>query len=287
MPLSIPPPAVLDGQITGSRHEPTTPAGRLQLDEDIYDSQDHAEGLGEVNHVASRISAVASNLPQSPFEAVPDGPLDPKGPNFDPQAWIRAFYALHWQGTEAPTKTLGVAFQDLSVYGFGSDTAFQKTVGNVFLDVVPAISRLFGRKATKVQILKSLGGILQPGEMLCVLGPPGSGCSSFLKVLAGETHGLHLDESSYLNYHGITPKEMRSQFRGEASYTAEDDAHLPTLSVGDTLRFAAFARSPRHRPGGMSRGMYANHLADVVMAAFGISHTKDTRVGDNVSHPSP
>lgn len=56
---------------------------------------------------------------------------------------------------------------------------------------------------------------------------------------------------------------MNTCFRGEAIYTAEVDAHFPQLSVGDTLYFAALARSPRCIPGGVSRERYAKHLRDV------------------------
>jgi hypothetical protein len=34
----------------------------------------------------------------------------------------------------------------------------------------------------------------------------------------------------------------------------------PQLAVGDTLYFAALARTPREIPGGMSREEYATHL---------------------------
>ena len=34
---------------------------------------------------------------------------------------------------------------------------------------------------------------------------------------------------------GISPEEMRSQFRGEAIYTAEVDVHFPKMTVGETL----------------------------------------------------
>lgn len=43
---------------------------------------------------------------------------------------------------------------------------------------------------------------------------------------------------------------MAHEFRGEAIYTAEVDVHFPKLTVGDTLYFAARARTPRHIPGG-------------------------------------
>ena len=71
--------------------------------------------------------------------------------------------------------------------------------------------------------------------MLVVLGPPGSGCTTFLKTIAGEMSGLELDLESEINYMGLSPKQMRTRFRGEAIYTAESDVHFPRLTVGDTL----------------------------------------------------
>ena len=78
----------------------------------------------------------------------------------------------------------------------------------------------------------------------------------------------------------MTPKEMHTHHRGEAIYTAEVDTHFPQLTVGDTLTFAARARAPRQLPEGVSKAAFANHLRDVVMAMFGISHTINTRVGN-------
>lgn len=74
---------------------------------------------------------------------------------------------------------------------------------------------------------------------------------------------------------------MHKDFRGEAIYTAEVDVHFPMLTVGQTLEFAAQARSPRHIPGGLTRNQYAAYLRDVMMAVFGISHTVNTRVGND------
>lgn len=74
---------------------------------------------------------------------------------------------------------------------------------------------------------------------------------------------------------------MHTHYRGEAIYTAEVDVHFPQLSVGYTLSFAAQARAPKYIPGGVSRQAYAQHRRDVVMAMFGISHTVNTRVGND------
>lgn len=79
---------------------------------------------------------------------------------------------------------------------------------------------------------------------------------------------------------GISPKTMTKNFRGEAIYTAEQDVHFPALTVGDTLAFAAEARSHRHPPPGLTRHEFALHTRDVIMSVLGIAHTVNTKVGN-------
>ena len=76
---------------------------------------------------------------------------------------------------------------------------------------------------------------------------------------------------------------MHNDFRGEAIYTAEQDVHFPMMTVGDTLLFAAQARTPQNLklPDNVTKKMYAAHLRDVVMATFGIRHTINTKVGND------
>jgi ABC-type multidrug transport system ATPase subunit/ABC-type multidrug transport system permease subunit len=139
---------------------------------------------------------------------------------------------------------------------------------------------LINKRNHRVHILHNLEGLVRPGELLVVQGRPGSGCSTFLKTICGETHGITLDPNSEFNYHGIPFKDMHSQFQGEVVYTAEQDVHFPQLSVGVTLEFAALARTPRHPPGNIDRRAWAKHIRDVYMAIFGISHTVNTKVGN-------
>ena len=59
------------------------------------------------------------------------------------------------------------------------------------------------------------------------------------------------------------------------------DRHFPHLTVGQTLEFAAATRTPSHRFQGMSRAEFAKYVAQITMAVFGLSHTYNTRVGDD------
>ncbi|KAK5110105.1 hypothetical protein LTR62_006239 [Meristemomyces frigidus] len=223
-----------------------------------------------------------SQVPGNPFQAEKDSALDPHSPNFRARAWVKSMIKLRDAENKLPGRTGGVAFRNLNVHGFGAATDYQKDVGNIWLESVGFVKKIFGMaKPRRIDILRDFEGVLQSGEMLVVLGPPGSGCSTFLKTITGETHGFNVGEGSYLNYQGIPPEHMHKYFRGEAIYTAEVDVHFPMLTVGDTLTFAARARAPRILPGGVSRKIYAAHVRDVVMSTFGISHTINTRVGND------
>lgn len=171
---------------------------------------------------------------ESPFQASKGSPLDPNSPTFNARAWAKAFYALRYNSS-VPARVSGIAFRHLTVSGTGSPTDFQSSVANFFLK----LPSLFGRGARKIDILRDLDGLVRPGEQCCVLGPPGSGCSTLLKTIAGETHGFEVGKDAYVNYQGVRAERMHGEFRGEAVYTAEVDRHFAQLGVGDTLFFAA------------------------------------------------
>lgn len=103
----------------------------------------------------------------------------------------------------------------------------------------------------------------------------------FLTPSPGQTHGFTVEDVSDIQYQGIPSEIMHKDFRGEVIYNAETDVHFPNLTVGQTLSFAAKARVPRTRIGNVSREAYAEHLRDLVMAIFGLTHTLNTKVGND------
>lgn len=175
----------------------------------------------------------------------------------------------------------GFIFKDLNISGSGSALQLQQNVGSLFLAPLRINEHIsFGHKNEK-QILRNFNGVLKSGEMLVVLGRPGSGCSTLLKTIAGELHGLNFDGKSTLHYNGIPQKQMLKEYRGEVVYNQEVDKHFPHLTVGETLEFAAAARTPHHRVKGASRKQFVSHMTQVIMAVFGLSHTYNTKVGND------
>lgn len=255
-----------------------------ESDEEFQDALEEARRTDLVQNLARKYSNLSNaHAGANPFAAHaldPDSPLNPNSDKFSARAWAKS--VLEVVSNEGATfRTSGVAFQHLNVFGYGAGTDFQKDVGNIWIDVAHSIRGLFGgSKKRRIDILRDYDGVVNAGEMLVVLGPPGSGCSTFLKTIAGEMNGIYVEDKSYFNYQGVPAKEMHRQHRGECIYTAEVDVHFPMLTVGDTLTFAANARAPARIPGGIPKSVFTNHVRDVVMAMFGISHTINTRVGN-------
>ncbi|KAJ5306099.1 hypothetical protein N7508_005114 [Penicillium antarcticum] len=209
-----------------------------------------------------------------------DSSLDPQSGNFDLRKWLKlAFKDISRDGPQGHTSD--VIFKDLNVYGSGAALQYQDTVSST-LTAPLRLPQLFrGNKSPQRRILKDFNGLMKSGELLLVLGRPGAGCSTLLKSLTGELHGLQKDSESVIHYNGIPQSRMVQEFKGELVYNQEVDRHFPHLTVGQTLEFAASTRTPAHRFEGMSRAEHARYVAQITMAVFGLSHTYNTRVGDD------
>ncbi|KAM0791176.1 hypothetical protein ACM66B_005660 [Microbotryomycetes sp. NB124-2] len=179
-------------------------------------------------------------------------------------------------------RTLGVAVKGLNVIGRGSGVKYNTTIGSLAampFKIGPVIKGLL--HPTRKFILKDFEGSVEPGEMLLVLGRPGSGCSTLLKTLANNVEGYDQVEG-IRSYNGATPEEMRKHHAGDLAYLPEDDIHLPTLTVGDTLSFAAATRQPAADARIGSRKDAINEKRDVLMALLGLRHTVNTKVGNDI-----
>ena len=131
----------------------------------------------EVLHLARHFSTQTqqSVYHKNPFETGESSVLNPHSSNFNPRAFAKSLLNLQARDPEKwKQRTSGFAFKDLNVYGFGSPTDYQKSVGNVLLEAVGLTKKLLGTsKPRKIGILQGLDGVVCDGEMLVVLGPPG------------------------------------------------------------------------------------------------------------------
>lgn len=252
---------------------------------------DEAETNGKFAPVTGRdeaeISRIASSFPtplpevsrQDTLEGLTedDPAVIPTSGKFDHYKWARLrLKQLDEEGILR--EHAGFAFKDLNVSGTGAALQLQDTVGSVLLAPFRLGSLIsLARSAPKRQILRNFDGVLRGGEMLMVLGRPGSGCSTFLKSMCGELHGLNIHPKSIIHYNGVPMERMHKEFTGECVYNQEVDKHFPHLTVGQTLEFAAAARTPSHRLSGVSRKEFVKEVTQVAMAVLGLSHTYYTK----------
>ncbi|KAH7185936.1 ABC-2 type transporter-domain-containing protein [Fusarium flagelliforme] len=183
------------------------------------------------------------------------------------------------------SKHIGVYWDDLTVKGFGGMSNFVPTFPDAFVgffDVVsPVINMLgLGPKPPQVALLDSFRGVCKPGEMVLVLGKPGSGCTTFLKTIANQTYGYTAVEGE-VRYGPWSNTDFSKSYRGEAMYNAEDDLHHPTLTVEQTLGFAIDTKMPKKRPGNMSKEEFKESIISMLLKMFNIEHTRHTIVGDH------
>ncbi|KAG0640807.1 ABC drug exporter AtrF [Tuber brumale] len=215
------------------------------------------------------------------------------GEDHDPEtnAEIEALLSSIFGNSRQQEKTqhLGVVFKDVVVKGQGLGAALQPTNGDFFLGPLRAIRGLFpGRRVGggghEIRtLIHEFSGCVRPGEMCLVLGRPGSGCSTFLKVIGNQRDGF-VEVNGDVTYGGTDNETMKKKYRGEVLYNPEDDLHYATLTVKDTLKFALETRTPgkESRREGESRKDYVKEFLRVVSKLFWIEHTLDTKVGGEI-----
>jgi ATP-binding cassette, subfamily G (WHITE), member 2, SNQ2 len=200
---------------------------------------------------------------------------------FDLEGVLRGGLEAERQAGIRP-KHIGVYWDDMKVRGIGGSTNFVKTFPDSFIDffdLITPIKKLLGqgKKGVETTLLDGFKGICKPGEMILVLGKPGSGCTTFLRNMANQREGYTAVTGEVL-YGPFTAKEFK-QYRGEAVYNQEDDLHHATLTVEQTLGFALDVKIPGKRPAGLTKKQFKESVISVLLNMFNISHTKNTVVG--------
>lgn len=137
----------------------------------------------------------------------------------------------------------------------------------------------WGRKQPRKTILHPVTTTFEAGKLNVIMGPSGSGKTSLLNAMA-----LRLNNNMSTTYrrcgtqtfNGAEPSD--SVVRSVCSYVCQDDdALLPSLTVRETLHFAAGLRLPRF----LSRAE-KNARAEAVLLKMGLKDCADNLVGNEL-----
>ncbi|KAN0064189.1 ATP-binding cassette transporter snq2 [Thecaphora frezii] len=182
------------------------------------------------------------------------------------------------------SKHIGVSWQDLEVLGSNSMSLHIRTFPDAIVDLfVGPLIKLYTsvKKPTLRKLLQGFTGCAKPGQMVLVIGRPGSGCSTFLKTVANQRAGF-LGVNGDISYSGINAEEFRKRYQGEAVYNEEDDVHFATLTVKQTLEFALSLKTPGAMVPGKTKKQLNHEVLQMLLKMLGIPHTVDTLVGSAV-----
>lgn len=204
-----------------------------------------------------------------------------------------------------PESSGSLIFRDLDVYGFDTRLDHQETFLNYPQKVAAQLlCKVLGRmRRARKTILHKLQGVVLGGEMLLVLGRPGSGCTTLLKSLTGDTHGLQVDPNTQLSFSGkVTRGQMKptstdhadglfvpgesmadthAYCRGEYAYLSDSDIHFAHLTVRQTLDFASRAGSSSKAMSQHDCRPSAAKSVEGTVNSLGLAQTLDTKVGDS------
>ncbi|KAK3823213.1 MAG: ABC-2 type transporter-domain-containing protein [Benniella sp.] len=188
-------------------------------------------------------------------------------------------------------RNLGVVWEDLKVEGEGLGAQYIKTFADPFIGLSNLINPYFWAKkafskkeaAPKTitrTILHPMNGFCKDGEMILVLGRPGAGCSTLLRVLANDRKNYKSVDGE-VTYGPFSSEEIAQHHRGEVLYNQEDDFHYPTLTVRQTLTTALKTKTPGKRlPEQAHKKQFVEEFLDVLTKMYGLTKQVETVVGN-------
>ncbi|KAJ4366949.1 hypothetical protein N0V83_007479 [Neocucurbitaria cava] len=128
------------------------------------------------------------------------------------------------------------------------------------------------RSKQPLDILSNVNGIVDAGEILALMGPSGSGKTTLLNVLAHRGATPHATTTQTLCINGT--RTSLTKFRKLSSYVEQEDALVGSLTVRETLYFAAQLALPSS----ISKAERLTRI-ESLLSAFGLRNQADTLIG--------
>ncbi|OWZ14879.1 ABC transporter [Phytophthora megakarya] len=217
--------------------------------------------------------------------------------------------AMHQSVAEAIEKTLGrpipeveIFFRDLHISArlpLARPGSEGPQVPTIWTQVKQGVLKCFSNQETaEKEILRGVTGVFKPTRITLVLGQPGSGKSSLLKILSGRfPMNKTIGVSGEITYNGIQRSELLARLPRFIAYTNQKDDHYPQLTVQETFDFAhrccagaklepwvrkALEKCTGEQHERAVKVMTAQHkfAADIRVKSLGLDRCKDTMVGN-------
>lgn len=197
---------------------------------------------------------------------------------------------------EVRFKDLNIAADVIMLQKDSQDaTASLPTLANVVKKSFTKFS--LKKQVVRKQILNKVSGVFKPGTITLVLGQPGSGKSSLMKILSGRFPiEKNVVVEGEITFNGKLQKDIKKQLPQFVSYVNQRDKHFPMLTVKETLDYAhVFCGRdlPKHAAALLAKGAPEERKAaldlietmktafpDIIIQQMGLQTCQDTIVGN-------
>ncbi|KAK8591241.1 hypothetical protein V6N13_031291 [Hibiscus sabdariffa] len=150
-----------------------------------------------------------------------------------------------------------------------------------------AAAKLMCSKSQQANIclVSDVSGIIKPGRMTLLLGPPGCGKTTLLKALSGNLdRSLHV--TGEVSYNGYKLEEFVPQ--KTCAYISQNEFHISEMTVRETLDFSAHCQGVGSRAEMMMEidkreaeaGIVPDPVVNTYMKILGLDICAETFVGD-------
>ncbi|XP_015874836.3 pleiotropic drug resistance protein 3 isoform X1 [Ziziphus jujuba] len=208
-------------------------------------------------------------------------------------------------GVELPT--VEVRYKNLSVKA-ECEVVHGKplpTIWNSLKSILSGFAKVpgSGSRKAKIRIINDVSGVIKPGRLTLLLGPPGCGKTSLLKALSGNLD-KSLKSRGEISYNGHKLEEFIPQ--RTSAYISQFDLHIAEMTVRETLDFSARCQgvgsraeimlevSKREKEAGIVpdpdidtymkaisvKGLERTLQTDYILKILGLDICADTLVGD-------
>ncbi|KAJ4976200.1 hypothetical protein NE237_001306 [Protea cynaroides] len=144
-------------------------------------------------------------------------------------------------------------------------------------------TKLWGSKSqtANINILHDISGVIKPGRMALLLGPPGCGKTTLMLALSGKLNQA-LKVTGDISYNGHRLEEFVPQ--KTAAYISQHDLHIAEMTVRETLDFSACCQGVGSRAeimvdvsrGEKQAGILPDPDVDIYMKAISVEGTGKT-----------
>jgi ABC-type multidrug transport system ATPase subunit len=162
---------------------------------------------------------------------------------------------------------VNVRIRDLTVRLESQPSAWSKATGILSTSSRRSVST----KATPKTILDGVSADMPAGSLTAIIGGSGSGKTTLLNTISRRVSSKKLKVSGTIAFNG-----SEDQHTVRSSYVMQEDVLLPTLTVRETLQYAADLRLP---PPSTREGRRA--AVERVIMELGLKECADTRIGNN------